>query len=72
MTNRFVKNDAILIAIDTAEDMVITKLQPLTEPGIEMTNEIVLRIAKEYIDGIRATHDNLNNLKKSAQKRGEE
>lgn len=53
MANRFEKNDAILTAIDTADEMNSAKLQPLTELGIELPNEIELIIAKEYIDGIR-------------------
>lgn len=48
MTNRFEKNDAILTAIDTADEMNLAKLQPLAELGIELPREIELSIAKEY------------------------
>lgn len=52
MTNRFEKNDALLTAIDTADEMDLAKLQPLTDLGIELPNQIELNIAKEYIDQI--------------------
>lgn len=69
MANRFVKNDAILTAIDTADEMNLEKLQPLTELGIEMPSEIELKIAKEYINEIHAKHEKMNNLKKPGDKK---
>lgn len=47
MTNRFEKNDAILTAIDTADEMDFEKLAEL---GIEIPNSIELAIAKEYLN----------------------
>lgn len=64
MTNRFVKDDAILLSIDTADEMNLEKLRPLEELGIQLPSEIELTIAKEYIDGIRKNNDELNATKK--------
>lgn len=69
MENRFIKDDAILTAIDTAEEMDLEKLRPLTELGIELPTEIELKIAKEYINEIRASHEKMNNLKKQEDKK---
>lgn len=72
MTNRFVKDDAILTAIDTAEEMDLVKLQPLTELGIELPSEIELKIAKEYIGEIRAKNQQLNDLKGPKDKKNQD
>lgn len=69
MTNRFVKNDAILTAIDTADEMNLEKLRPLSDLGIQLPSEIELKIAKEYIDGIRAKNEQLNKVKKLEDKK---
>lgn len=69
MTDRFEKNDAILTAIDTADEMDLEKLQPLAELGIELPSQIELNIAKEYIDGIRAKNEKLNELKRPEDKK---
>lgn len=68
MTNRFDKNDAILTAIDTADEMDLEKLQPLTELGIELPDEIELKIAKNYMDGIQARNEEINKLKSPKNK----
>lgn len=64
MANRFIKEDAILSAIDTADHMDLEKLRPLTELRIKLPTEIELKIAKEYIDGIRGKNEELNKKKK--------
>lgn len=64
MVNRFIKEDAILAAIDTADDMDLQKLRPLTELHIELPTELELKIAKEYINGIREKNEELNKKKK--------
>lgn len=68
MTNRFEKNDAFRTAIDTADEMDLVKLQPLTELGIELPDEIELKIAKQYMDGIRAKNEEVNKLKSPKNK----
>lgn len=69
MTNRFMKEDAILTAIDTADEMNLEKLQPLTELGIELPTEIELQIAKEYMDEIRERNEELNRMKQPKDKK---
>lgn len=69
MTNRFVKNDAILSAIDTAEEMDLEKLRPLTELGIALPTQIELDIAKKYLDPIRKKNEELNKLKNPKDKK---
>lgn len=64
MVNRFIKEDAILTAIETADDMDLNKLQPLTELCIELPTELELKIAKEYINRIREKNEELNQKKK--------
>lgn len=49
MRNRFVKENAILTAIDTADEMSLSALQPLAELGIELPTQIELQIASDYI-----------------------
>lgn len=68
MTNRFEKNDVILTAIDRADEMDLEKLQPLTELGIELPDEIELNIAKNYMDEIRARNNEINKLKSPKNK----
>lgn len=69
MTNRFEKEDAILNAIDTADEMNLEKLQPLKELGIELPTQIELDIGKEYMDSIRKKNDELNKLKNPKDKK---
>lgn len=69
MSNRFMKEDAILNAIDTADEMDLEKLRPLTELGIVLPSQIELTIAKEFIDGIRKENDEINKKKKSGEKK---
>lgn len=69
MTNRFEKEDAILNAIDTADEMDLEKLQPLKDLGIELPTQIELSIGKEYMDKIRQKNEELNKLKKPKDKK---
>lgn len=49
MRNRFVKENAILTAIDTADEISLSALQPLAELGIELPTQIELQTASDYI-----------------------
>lgn len=61
-TKIILEDDTILTAIDTAEEMNLEKMLPLTELGIEMPTQIELDIAKVYLDDIRERNDELNKL----------
>lgn len=53
MVNRFVKDDAILTAIDTADEMDWEKLQPLTELGIIIPTKLELQIANTLMKYVK-------------------
>lgn len=63
MQYRFIKENAILTAIDSAEEMDLEKLRPLEELGIQLPTEIELQIAKEYLNEIRKENEELNKKK---------
>lgn len=65
MVNHFIKEDAIAIAIDTADNMDLENLWSLAEFYNKLPTELEFKIAKEYIDGIRANNEELNKKKKA-------
>lgn len=68
MSNRFVTENAILAAVDTADEMDLSALQPLKELGIDLPTEVELGIAKEYIEVVRKKNEELKKTKKPGQK----